>query len=119
VISRHGCTGEPSLHGVDIHSCAADADDGTAMPGCIFAGFDKNLGVSGNFVDSAGARCDIQGGSANITLPDPSWSTNGTPEAATGSFRLDCRRSDGADVKLEGMFLLPQVARTLLCAGQG
>lgn len=115
LVSHHGCTGDPTLHGVEILSCARDFADGTAMPGCLYVSLDKHLGIRGNFVQPSGARCDIRSGSADITLPDPWWSQDGRPEAATGSFLFQCRGGDGTDLELEGVFVLPQSPSILLC----
>jgi hypothetical protein len=115
LLSYHRCGGDPTLYGVEIYSCAQTLMGGTTTPGCLYASLDKTLGVTGNFVQPTGARCDIQSGSADITLPDPGWSTAGTPGSATGWFVFQCHASDGTELQLDAVFVLRQIAYFLAC----
>ena len=112
VVSRHGCSGDPSLQAVEIHSCAPGST-GELRPGCMAASFDSHGIVAGSFVHATGARCDIRGASADIVLPQPSWRTGTSTEAASGMFLLECSGADGTNVLLEAVFLLPQSTSVL------
>src|SRR5688572_4276845 len=115
VVARHSCGGDPTLFAAEIYSCVLDGSTGTPPPGCLFVSLQDTPRVTGTFVNTNGARCDVMAGWADIKLPSPAWLTNGVTEAASGKFVLPCRGSDGTDLQLEGTFLLPQVVLVLAC----
>ena len=115
----YGCGG-PVLDHVELYSCAQNGVvQGTATPGCIGVVFDER-GVSGNFVDTDGTSCAIGTGTASFQIPppnlDPSPEGPPTPPGpSSGSFSLDCARSDGRHLSVQGMFVVPSGFRFLAC----
>ena len=114
VTSLHGCTGDPSLQQISIYTCSESSAFQVTTPGCLGVRF-SNIAAAGGFIHPSGARCDIVGASADIKLPRPSFNSGVPNEAASGTFLLECRGSDGTAVQLEGVFTLPQRVTFLAC----
>lgn len=114
VLSRHGCAGDPSLYALEIYSCA-QTPSGELAIGCVAVTFHNSGDISGTFIHPTGTRCDVRGGRADIVLPQPTWMAGVGPEAASGTFVLDCKAVDGRDVVLDATFSLPQSASILTC----
>jgi len=75
-----------------------------AEPGCLSVYIDSS-GPTGDYVSPSGAACVIKSGTANIQLPVPLPPVDGVPpDAATGSFMLECDGNGGARMQLKARF---------------
>jgi hypothetical protein len=120
---RYTCGGPAAVDQVAVYSCADDGvAGGTRTPGCIGVTFDQR-GPMGNFEDTDGTSCSVTSGSASFQIPPPGFSAPpvdaSTPDAAVGSFSLDCARPDGTHLNLNAHFVIPFESRILLCLTTG
>lgn len=120
---RYTCGGPAAVDQVAVFSCdAGGIAGGTDTPGCIGVTFDQR-GPMGNFEDTDGNSCSVTSGSASFHIPPPSFSAPpvdaSRPDAASGSFNLDCVRPDGTHLNLNARFVIPVESRVLLCLTTG
>ena len=119
IMIRYTCGGPAAVDQVALFSCAADGIvGGTGTPGCTGVTFDQR-GPMGNFVDTDGTSCGVVSGTASFHVPPPGFSAPptdaSTPDAASGSFNLDCVRPDATHLNLNARFVIPVETRVLLC----
>ncbi len=109
----YGC-GSPAVTEVLLYTCARRGSV-VAEPGCLSVYFDSS-GLTGDYVSLSGAGCVINSGTASIHLPVPVPAVDGAvPDAATGSFTLECDGSDGVRMQLNARFEIFVQSGFLLC----
>jgi len=109
----YGCA-SGAVTEVLLYTCAHQGSV-VAEPGCLSVYFDSS-GLTGDYVSLSGAGCVIKSGTANIQLPVPLPPVDGArPDAATGSFMLECDGNDGARLQLNGRFDIFVQSGFLLC----
>jgi len=109
----YGC-GSGAVTEVLLYTCAHQGSV-VAEPGCLSVYFDSS-GLMGDYVSPSGAGCVIKSGTANIHLPVPLPPVDGAPpDAATGSFMLECDGNDGARLQLNARFEIFVQSGFLLC----
>ena len=115
---RYTCGGPAAVDQVAVLSCdAGGIAGGTNTPGCIGVTFDQR-GPMGNFMDTDGTSCRVTAGSASFHIPPPGSAPPtdaSAPDAASGSFLLDCIRPDATHLSLMARFVIPFDTRVLLC----
>lgn len=125
--SASGSNPPDGAFGRAVYSCAAGAvtevllytcihqGSVVADPGCLSVYFDSS-GLTGDYVSLSGASCVIKSGTANIQLPVPLPPVDGAPpDAATGSFMLECDGNGGARMQLNARFDIFVQPGFLLC----
>lgn len=109
----YGC-GSGAVTEVLLYTCAHKGSV-VAEPGCLSVYFDSS-GLTGDYVSLSGAGCVIKSGTADIHLPVPLPPVDGAlPDAATGSFMLECDGNDGARLQLNARFAIFVQSGFLLC----
>jgi hypothetical protein len=109
----YGCASD-AVTEILLYTCAHQGSV-VAEPGCLSVYFDSS-GPMGDYVSLSGVGCVIKSGTADIQLPLPVPPVNGArPDAATGSFMLECDGSDGARMQLNARFEIFVQSGFLLC----
>jgi hypothetical protein len=109
----YGCA-SGAVTEVLLYTCAHQGSV-VADPGCLSVYFDSST-LTGDYVSLSGASCVIKSGTANIQLPVPLPPVDGTPpDAATGSFMLECDGNNGARMQLNARFDIFVRSGFLLC----